>query len=632
MTPAALNRPLDDSQRGRALPGARDWFLRDSIWTDDHWVFAPTSILEQERPVRLCWDFALPSGRRFTGSACAALLESSRRLVALIRARSLVAGLPQRATTVRSNFNHLRTLIRWMDREDVSRFSDLDAAAVRSFRRVVEQRVDRSGRAVSPATVQRHLHVLDYLHRFRETLGDGLTFDPWPGQSLHAAIGVRRDQRRAQSHTPDIVAIPLVQGAIDFLATSAMDILVLRESFNEAAAHASQRGITRKACYKAALRILRNRTVNTTRGVRTIKKLDDLAELVNLLYAACFTVLAYLLGARVSEILHLRQGCVQPLAVAGNSDHGIAVITGAILKLESAYHGRSHEWVAPPPAVHAIAVLEALSAPHRLRSSRDELWLRTRNHRLGAGEWREPSTAPLWVTKSERINRQLGLFGAWLVLPAYEGERWRLSSHQGRTTFAHFVGLRDRTSLFALAQHLGHRDRAITDASYVGNDYALHREIESEVLEQSVSAWELMLSARQLGGQAGREIVVKRPRFRGSSMKQDLKGYARMLVEAGLTLGVCDWGFCVYRQEYSACRGNALGPNPAGREPSTCVRCKNFVVSSAHRPYWQNQVRRYSDFLDEPALPWQTLKLVRERLSEAQAVLRSIESGGEEGS
>jgi len=36
-----------------------------------------------------------------------------------------------------------------------------------------------------------------------------------------------------------------------------------------------------------------------------------------------------------------------------------------------------------------------------------------------------------------------------------------------------------------------------------------------------------MLSAPQLGGRAGVKLLGKRPRFRGSSMKQDLKNYAR---------------------------------------------------------------------------------------------------------
>jgi hypothetical protein len=103
-----------------------------------------------------------------------------------------------------------------------------------------------------------------------------------------------------------------------------------------------------------------------------------------------------------------------------------------------------------------------------------------------------------------------------------------------------------------------------------------------------------------------------------------------MLVEAGLTLGVCDYGYCVYRQEYSACRGNAAGPNPIHREPSTCVRCKNFAVSTQHRSYWLDQVRRCEGLLNEPALPTQTLKIVRERLEEAQTLLRGISISGKE--
>ena len=91
-------------------------------------------------------------------------------------------------------------------------------------------------------------------------------------------------------------------------------------------------------------------------------------------------------------------------------------------------------------------------------------------------------------------------------------------------------------------------------------------------------------------------------------------------------LGVCDYGYCVYRQEYSACRGNAVGPNPVYREPSTCARCLNFAVSAEHRPYWNGQIDRCHTLLNEPALPTQTLKIVRDRLEESRAVLRSIES------
>src|SRR5207237_811811 len=107
---------------------------------------------------------------------------------------------------------------------------------------------------------------------------------------------------------------------------------------------------------------------------------------------------------------------------------------------------------------------------------------------------------------NDRVNRLV----SWLRVPHYKGRRWRFSTHQGRRTFARFVALRDRTALYALAQHLGHRDVRQTDQAYVGTDYQLDREIETAVLDQSVSAWEQMLSARTLGGRMGAEILARR--------------------------------------------------------------------------------------------------------------------------
>jgi integrase len=517
-----------------------------------------------------------------------------------------------------------------MDREGFRRFGDLDSAALLSYRRATAGRSGRIGQQIAPITAVRSVRLLQYLYRYREEVGDGLSVDPCPGQSAHAAAGVRQSTCGAIPYTPDAVAIPLVQGAIEFLTDSAVDILCARERYAAAYLRARRRGLRRDACRRLGLAAFRSRTIRLPSGARAMDSLGDLGDLVDGLYIACFVVISYLVGPRVSEVLSLQAGCVKPLASEGEvSDTDLAVISGSIFKLEADYYGRRHEWVAPPPAAHAVFVLEALSAPHRHRTGRPDLWLRPRSRRLGASEWQPDTSPPVWIPRTEWINQGLRRFSAWLALPSYEGHQWALSTHQGRKTFARFAALRDRTSLFALAQHLGHRDRAATDCGYVGTDYALAREIDASILEQSVTAWEHMLSAPTLGGRAGQEILAKRPRFHGTEMKQDIRTYARLLADAGLTLGLCDWGFCVYRHEHSACLGTALGPNPVRREPSTCSRCRNFSVSAEHRPYWEDQTRRYEALLNEPALPTQTLKIARERLVEALAVLRSIRAAPE---
>jgi len=307
----------------------------------------------------------------------------------------------------------------------------------------------------------------------------------------------------------------------------------------------------------------------------------------------------------------------------------MAAIVGAIYKAES-YHGRRHQWIAPPPAIHAITVLEALSEPHRARSGRAELWQRPRIRDLGIDEWLPESIMTLRVSDTRSANERVNRLVKWLGVPRYKGRGWRFSSHQGRKTFARFVALRDRTAIYALAQHFGHRDIRQTDQGYIGTDYQLYREIDTAVLDQSVSAWELMLSARTLGGRMGAEILARRPRFRGARVKQEIQAYARMLAETGLTLGVCEWGYCVYREEVSACHGSPTAPDPVRREPSTCARCKNFSVTQAHRPYWLEQVDRYERLLNDPALPSQTLKIARGRLDEARAMIRSLDDHSKE--
>jgi len=626
----ATNAAPTARQTPTAPAPSRDWFLKDSKWDDPRWVFAPTNLLEEEARLKIIWDFRLPSGRRFTDSGYASLLEASKQLVATVRSRSLVTDLPHRARTAIDHFYALRPLLFWMDREGYSRFEELDIEAILQYRHVLSQRKSWRGHCVPATTLARHYEVLSYLYRLRDELGDGLLVNPFAGRSPRQAAGAVSTVHQGR-HTPDAIAIPLIQRSIEFLEMGAIDVLRAREVYGASMAEALKHTRSNGNANPAVLDALAAIAVRTPQGIQRIFRIQDVCDLIEMLYAACYVVIAYLVGPRVNEILHLRAGCVearQPPEANGTTS--VEVITGTLFKHDSGYYGRPHEWVAPQAAIHALAVLEALSAPNRARTGRGELWLRARSNSrpLGAGEWQQTPTSPYSarITTDSTMTHTLQRYGRWLNLPAVEGKRWRLSAREGRKTFARFAALRDRTCLHALAQHLGHRERAMTDSGYAGTDYALEREIRAEVLEQSVTAWEHMLSTPELGGRAGREILARRPQFRGLRMKSQLKSYARALVEGGLTLGICDYGYCVYRQPYSACRGNHTGPNPVYREPSTCARCLNFAVSTPHRPYWTEQLRRCEALLSEPALPTQTLKIVRDRLEEARTVLRSIDT------
>jgi integrase len=511
--------------------------------------------------------------------------------------------------------------------EGLEQFSELDAAHIAQFTRVVRHRRGYAGPTLSPTALRHYYGILVALYRHRRSVSDAIQVDPFPGLTALAATPWRTYKTKATLYTPDEVAIPLIQGAIEFLTVTALPTLAARERCVQAYNHA--RGVLKadpRSARIAAFATIETTYIDTPRGPCSLADRSALCRLIDLLYAACFVLISYLVGPRVSELMNLQAGCIQTLEELGSQDSaGVAAIVGAIYKGES-YHGRPHRWVAPSPAIHAVTVLEALSAPHRARSGRGDLWQRPRVRHFGLSEWLPDTRMLLRISDTRRANARVNRFARWLQIPRYKGRHWWFTSHQGRKSFARFVALRDGTALYALAQHLGHRNVRQTDGAYAGTDYELDHEIEAAVLEQSVDAWEQMLSSKHLGGRMGADVLTRRPRFRGGRIKQAIRSYARMLAESGLTLGVCEWGYCVYREEFSACRGGPSAPNPVRREPSTCARCKNFCLSDAHRPYWTEQLDRYREILNDPELPAQTLKIARARLDEARALIKSLDS------
>ena len=195
----------------------KDWFLRDSRWGDALWIFAPTSRLEEGRPVRVRWDFTFSGGECFTEPRYAALLESSKEHLAAIRIHTLRYGPGRRAGTVRAYFDCLSTFIRWMIKEGFDRFATLDAAAVHEFIRATARRKGRSGSLIARGTLEHFVQLLIYLHQHRHDISDALKIDPCPGQRARTVATTYTRSSVPWPYTPDAVAVPLVTGAIEFL-------------------------------------------------------------------------------------------------------------------------------------------------------------------------------------------------------------------------------------------------------------------------------------------------------------------------------------------------------------------------------------------------------------------------------
>ncbi|WP_454887371.1 hypothetical protein [Sphingomonas oryzagri] len=89
-----------------------------------------------------------------------------------------------------------------------------------------------------------------------------------------------------------------------------------------------------------------------------------LAFMLDRLGDACFAVIAYLVGARASEILRLEEGCLERRPADGDGEEHVYLV-GTITKTSRTEHGDIHRWLAPEPVQRAIVILERLSAPLR---------------------------------------------------------------------------------------------------------------------------------------------------------------------------------------------------------------------------------------------------------------------------
>lgn len=593
-----------------------------SRFGDDIWHLDGLRPGSNRSDFALDWGFAVGTGR-FTDARFTPWCEAAKTLLWSAKVDPPPGRRHLHDGTLASLFKGLRLLIRWMESQGYRRFPELDREASERFLAAMAARRNPRGAPVAAATLDhyRRLLILIYLQGARyRSLAIG---DPFPG-----VTGLfRQDHRGWLPYTPDAIAVPLISAALRLIGPAADDVLALQAQAQGAydAALAAGRTPTRAGFdVTAAIAAFRFQILpgeETPWHPAPVTSTKTVRQLADRLYDACFVVIAYLVGARVSEILGLQAGCIEHHASAAR-DERFAYLAGRIYKTARGHDGQAHRWVAPEPVVRAVAVMEQLSAPLRRRSGRRELFLvASSNGLIGPAV---EIDLPLANTIIRRLNN---LFAPFIGLPLLDGEPWHLNTHQGRKTFARFVGKRDRTGLAALQAHLGHVTRAMTDRGYVGTDFRLGELIDRHAQEETRAALEEMLTAPVLGGKAGR-MIAQRSRFRGRTRDGDVQAYVDFLMaETDLRLGVCDWGYCVYRAETSACFGGDTGPNPALRTQATCSTCANFAVTPRHRPVWEARRSRNLMLLDQPALDAGSRALAEARIAECDRILAGLEEG-----
>lgn len=586
-----------------------------SLWSDNIWQLDEIPPGANRADFTLNWGFSLGSAGSFNELGWAPLQLDAKAFLWSLKVNPPQGLARARDATLSGVFKSLKVLVRWMAARQLTTFGELTARDADDFMGSIALRRAASGEPIRALTRAKYARVVRLIYLQGDKLAQPMIEEPFAGRAQERSPS----GANAWVHTPDEIAQPLLVAALQLIGAPADEVLTLRDRAQAVYDASLKSGLSQSKSGFAVQAAMAGERLTTLAGAaQPVTSTKQLRHRLDRVYDACFIIIAYLVGARHSEIVGLTLGCIEH-RLSGEGSEVIAYLVGRIWKISPDGQGFAHRWVAPQPVVRAIEVMARLSEPMRRRTGRKELFLIMASTGLIGPAARV--SLPNAGGMAQRLNKS---FAPFIGLPDWRGRPWRLNTHQGRKTFARFVGKRDRTGLEALREHLGHVSRVMTDRSYVGTDFDLADLIDAQTLQETRTVLEDLLTASALAGQAGRRIAA-RSGFRGRTVDSEIRAYVdQVLRDTDMRLGVCDWGYCVYRQESSACQGDRNGPNPALRTQSACVACPNFAVSDKHRPVWASRRERNLALLDHPGLDPASRALAQTRADECNTILSGL--------
>ena len=424
-----------------------------SRFRDDVWDFSN----ENNNPARaraakkICWSFRTPNGSLFTDPQFRSLLTALKQFIYALRWHP-VDSAPLAADTLPNIFLHAK---RFVDHllgypAPILRFKDVLPHHCEDYIR------DLLSSRLSVGYKYHCLSILEKLAFYRRVMRDGLAVDPLKGERAYEIVGYDHASRlETQTEIiPDEILRPLVRASLEYVDRFADYLLDACEAVEDI--RKRRYGFMRRSRRCVHEHDPADYGLNGTRFENGLASVSHLNSELCYLQTACFVLIAFATGMRLSEVLSLQAGCCEIQKEPGQAD--LVWLHSRVFKMEGVPEGRRAKWLGGPVCAKAVRVLERLGQRMRRRVGAGYLWLPIPAVKKPRG--RAPFTG-------QAIRTRLKSFVAMLGLKDSRGRIFRIHPHMFRRTFARHVVRYDTTNLMALKEHFKHVSLSTTITSAV---------------------------------------------------------------------------------------------------------------------------------------------------------------------
>lgn len=573
---APQHLPFDSTARVSAL----------SVFSDANWDFTSeigdTSLSIADR--RINWKFRVTEERDSLDPRYATMLLSLKQLAYTL----LFLVKSRKCAPVVRIIARLKVFVRFLgDGESpICRFQDVFESDLERYVEYIKLRHDGRGE-VAPRTLATHLRILNKLFDYRDYLSDYLRYRPSKQLSPSKAAGYKETARVRTEPIADDELTTLINTALYYTQDLAPVMLNCLKEYNSFAKRVDWDSIQSAASRRW---YIKKYFFSTREDFRSSRELSN--ALIRL-RTACFIIVAFCTGMRISEVMAIKRNCLRRQF---DPNHGIFYwINSLLFKTQKHNSGSPRSWMCGRLAARAVSVMKIMG--RLLGAHKHSTYLIIAFNCFNLSD-RAHHTRKLKGLSARKAESDLKDFCNAHQIGG------NVHPHRLRRSFARNIIRFSTTPLLALKDHLKHWSLYMTDW-YIGLDSELIEHLEAERLVLSFEAMEKICTqpvsgagGRKWSNELQRRIAEGRlPRnFRGKAGAEFRKKMIGDIHESGMIVIPCgSFTYCIFTKDRAMCTN---GERPILNKCNP-YDCRNSYILPEHLPYYRSKFASVNALIKE---------------------------------